>query len=83
MKKEELREFSYAEAVHEIKQYLGYLKKNCAEDRLTLMKKEMRELENPLSQSLSAEDQERIDIQIKELLSQFNDLSAELKDTDF
>lgn len=83
IKKEELRELSYAEAVHEIKQHLGYLKKNCAEDRLNTIKKEMRELENSLSESLTLVDREKVNSQIKELLSQFNVLSAELKDTDF
>src|SRR3990167_5465922 len=83
MKKEELRELSYAEAVGEIKQLIRKFKEIFIKNRNVLIKKEIQDLESLLPQLPRPEERAPHEEKIKELMAEFNELSAALKDTDF
>ena len=83
IKKEELRVLSYAEAVREIQQHLDYLKKSLAQSKQTSLKEELRQAERALALAASAEEQDALHSEIETILRRLNELSAELKDTDF
>ncbi len=78
IKKEELRDLSYTEAVHEIKQHVSYFKKAFVQERQATIKEEIKALERITSPGDEAQTEK-----IAALLRQFNELSAELNDTDF